>query len=45
MTTKIAIAGAKGRMGKNLIRSGLANPHTDVVGIFDISEIGKDFFR
>ena len=43
MTTKIAIAGAKGRMGKNLIRSGLANPHTDVVGIFDISEIGQEF--
>ena len=43
MTTKIAIAGAKGRMGKNLIRSGLSNPHTDVVGIFDISEIGKNF--
>ena len=43
MTTKIAIAGAKGRMGKNLILSGLANPHTDVVGIFDISELGKDF--
>ena len=43
MTTKIAIAGAKGRMGKNLIRSGIANPHTDVVGIFDVSEIGEDF--
>ena len=43
MTTKIAIAGAKGRMGQNLIRSGLSNSHTDVVGIFDISEIDKDF--
>ena len=43
MTTKIAIAGAKGRMGQNLIRSGLSNSHTDVVGIFDISEIDQDF--
>ena len=43
MITKIAIAGAKGRMGQNLIRSGLSNSHTDVVGIFDISEIDKDF--
>jgi 4-hydroxy-tetrahydrodipicolinate reductase len=45
MTTKIAIAGAKGRMGKNLIRSGLSNPHTDIVGIFDISVIGQDFLK
>ena len=43
MTTKIAIAGAKGRMGQNLIRSGLSNSHTDVVGIFDIFEIDQDF--
>ena len=45
MTTKIAIAGAKGRMGQNLIRSGLSTPHTDVVGVFDISEIGQDFLN
>ena len=43
MTTKIAIAGARGRMGQNLIRSGLSNPHTDIVGVFDISEINKVF--
>ena len=43
MTTKIAIAGAKGRMGKNLIRSALSNSHTEVVGVFDISEIDQDF--
>ncbi len=45
MTTKIAIAGAKGRMGQNLIRSGLSNSHTDVVGVFDISEIDQDFLN
>ena len=43
MTTKIAIAGAKGRMGQNLIRSALSNSHTEVVGAFDISEIDQDF--
>ena len=43
MTTKIAIAGAKGRMGQNLIRSALSNSHTEVVGVFDISEIDQDF--
>ena len=35
MTTKIAIAGAKGRMGENLIRSGLSNQNTQIVGVFD----------
>ena len=34
MTTKIAIAGAKGRMGQNLIESGLSNKETKVVGVF-----------
>src|SRR5210317_416913 len=43
MTTKIAIAGAKGRMGRNLIKSGLSNSHTDIVGVFDISEIEQVF--
>ena len=43
MTTKIAIAGAEGRMGQNLIRSALSNSHTEVVGVFDISEIDQDF--
>ena len=42
MTTKIAIAGAKGRMGQNLIESGLSNKETKVVGVFDISE---DFYN
>ena len=45
MTTKIAIAGAKGRMGQNLIRSGLSNPLTDIVGVFDISVIDQDFLK
>lgn len=43
MTTKIAIAGAKGRMGRNLIKSGLSNIHTEIVGVFDISEIEQVF--
>ena len=39
MTTKIAIAGAKGRMGENLIRSGLSNQNTQIVGVFDVIDI------
>ena len=45
MTTKIAIAGAKGRMGQNLIESGLSNKETKVVGVFDISEIDQEFLQ
>ena len=30
-------------MGQNLIRSALSNSHTEVVGVFDISEIDQDF--
>lgn len=39
MSIKIAIAGAKGRMGQNLIRSGLKNDNTEIVGVFDIEDI------
>ena len=43
MSTKIAIAGAMGRMGQNLIKSGLKNDKTDIVGVFDIENIDKNF--
>ena len=39
MTTKIAIAGAKGKMGENLIQSGILNNNTKIIGVFDIEEI------
>ena len=45
MTTKIAIAGAKGRMGENLIQSGLSNENTEIVGIFDITDIDDIFLK
>lgn len=43
MSTKIAIAGAMGRMGQNLIKSGLKNDKTEIVGVFDIENIDKTF--
>ncbi len=43
MSTKIAIAGAMGRMGQNLIKSGLKNDKTEIVGVFDIEIIDKTF--
>ena len=43
MSTKIAIAGAMGRMGQNLIKSGLKNDKTEIVGVFDIEDIDKNF--
>ena len=43
MSTKIAIAGAMGRMGQNLIKSGLKNDNTEIVGVFDIENIDKNF--
>ena len=45
MTTKIAIAGAKGRMGENLIRSGLSNQNTQIVGVFDVTDIDETFLK
>ena len=45
MTTKIAIAGAKGRMGENLIRSGLSNQNTQIVGVFDVIDIDETFLK
>ena len=45
MTTKIAIAGAKGRMGENLIRSGLSNQNTQIVGLFDVIDIDEIFLK
>ena len=43
MSTKIAIAGAMGRMGQNLIKSGLKNDKTEIVGVFDIENIDLFF--
>ena len=37
--TKIAIAGALGRMGNNLINSALSNNNVELVGVFDVKEI------
>ena len=34
--TKIAIAGALGRMGNNLINSALSNNNVELVGVFDV---------
>ena len=45
MTVKIAIAGAKGRMGENLIKSGLSNKNTNIVGVFDVESIDKIFLN
>ena len=42
---KIAIAGALGRMGKNLIESGLSNKKVEIVGVFDISDISDEFIK
>jgi len=43
MSTKIAIAGAMGRMGQNLIKSGLKNDKIEIVGVFDIDNIDETF--
>ena len=45
MTTKIAIAGAKGKMGENLIQSGILNNNTNIIGVFDIEEIDTSFLK
>ncbi|MDB2564555.1 4-hydroxy-tetrahydrodipicolinate reductase [Alphaproteobacteria bacterium] len=45
MATKIAIAGVKGRMGRNLIESGLSNKGIEIVGVFDIAEIDQEFLQ
>ena len=45
MITKIAIAGVKGRMGQNLIESGLSNKEIEIVGVFDIAEIDQEFLQ
>ena len=45
MTTKIAIAGAKGKMGENLIQSGILNKNTNIIGVFDIEEIDTSFLK
>ena len=41
--TKIAIAGALGRMGNNLINSALSNNNVELVGVFDVKDIDPSF--
>ncbi len=41
--TKIAIAGALGRMGNNLISSALSNNKVELVGVFDVKDIDPNF--
>ncbi len=40
---KIAIAGALGRMGNNLINSALLNNNVELVGVFDVKDIDPSF--
>ena len=43
--TKIAIAGALGRMGNNLINSALSNNNVELVGVFDVKDIDPSFIN
>ena len=43
--TKIAIAGALGRMGNNLINSALSNNNVELVGVFDVNDIYPSFIN
>ena len=43
--TKIAIAGALGRMGNNLINSALSNNNVELVGVFDVNDIDPSFIN
>ena len=43
--TKIAIAGALGRMGNNLINSALLNNNVELVGVFDVKDIDPSFIN
>ena len=43
--TKIAIAGALGRMGNNLINSALSNNNVELVGVFDVEDIDPSFIN
>ncbi len=43
--TKIAIAGAIGRMGNNLINSALSNNNVELVGVFDVKDIDSSFIN
>ena len=43
--TKIAIAGALGRMGNNLINSALSNKNVELVGVFDVKDIDPIFIN
>ena len=43
--TKIAIAGALGRMGNNLINSALSSNNVELVGVFDVKDIDPSFIN
>ena len=43
--TKIAIAGALGRMGNNLINSALSNNNVELIGVFDVKDIDRSFIN
>ena len=43
--TKIAIAGALGRMGNNLINSALSNNNVELIGVFDVKDIDPSFIN
>ena len=43
--TKIAIAGALGRMGNNLINSALSNNNVELVGVFDVKDIDPSYIN
>lgn len=42
MSVKVLVAGAAGRMGREVVRAVLGDPETELVGAVDVSEIGAD---
>ena len=40
---KVAIAGALGRMGNNLISSAISNTNVELIGVFDVKDIDTNF--
>ena len=40
---KVAIAGALGRMGNNLISSAISNANVELIGVFDVKDIDTNF--
>jgi 4-hydroxy-tetrahydrodipicolinate reductase len=42
MAVRIAVAGAAGRMGREVVRAVVGDPETELVGAVDVSEVGSD---